>query len=37
MLHVEYDRKGSVGKIKPGHDPLGAWRQNELMYGKPPV
>jgi hypothetical protein len=39
MLHKEYDRKGSVIKKKKnsGHDPQGAWRQDELIGGKPPV
>jgi hypothetical protein len=30
------DRKGSVEKIC-GREPRGAWRQNELIGGKPPV
>jgi hypothetical protein len=36
MLHKDYNRKGSVAKIS-GHDPQGAWRQDELIGGKPPV
>jgi hypothetical protein len=35
-LHKEYDRKDSVEKIS-GHDPRGAWRQDELIGGKWPV
>jgi hypothetical protein len=38
MLHKDYDRKGSVGnKEICGRDPQGAWRQDELNGGKPPV
>jgi hypothetical protein len=38
MLHKDYDRKGSVAKIKnSGHEPQEAWRQDELIGGKPPV
>jgi hypothetical protein len=36
MLHKDYDRKGSVEKIF-GRDSEGAWRQDELISGKPPV
>jgi hypothetical protein len=36
MLHKGYYRKGSVEKIS-GRDPQGAWRQDELFGGKPPV
>jgi hypothetical protein len=36
MLHKDYDLKGSVEKIC-GRAPQGAWRQDELMGGKPPV
>jgi hypothetical protein len=36
MLRKEYDREGSVEKIS-GRDPQGAWRQNELIGGEPPV
>jgi hypothetical protein len=32
----EYDRKGSVEKIS-GRGPQGAWCQDELIGGKPPV
>jgi hypothetical protein len=38
MLHTDYNRKGSVAKKKKsGRDPQGAWRQDELIGGKPPV
>jgi hypothetical protein len=37
MLHKGYDRKGSVEKEIAGHDPQGAWPQDELIGGKPPV
>jgi hypothetical protein len=36
MLHKYYDRKCSVKKII-GRDPQGAYRQDELIGGKPPV
>jgi hypothetical protein len=36
ILHKDYDRKGSVEKISGGK-PLEAWRQDELIGGKPPV
>jgi hypothetical protein len=36
MLHKDYDRKGSVGKIS-GRESQRAWRQYELVGGKPPV
>jgi hypothetical protein len=36
MLNKDYDRKISVGKIS-GRDFQGAWRQDELISGKPPV
>jgi hypothetical protein len=36
MLHKDYDCKGSVAKIS-GRDPLDAWRQDELIGGKPLV
>jgi hypothetical protein len=35
MLHKDYDRKGSVAKKISGRDPQGAWRQDELIGGKP--
>jgi hypothetical protein len=34
MLHKDYDRKGSFEKIFD-RDPPGAWRQDELIRGKP--
>jgi hypothetical protein len=38
MLHKDYYRKGSAEKGKiSGHDPQEAWRQDELINGKPPV
>jgi hypothetical protein len=38
MLHKDYGRKGSVAKEKlSGRDPQGAWSQDELIGGKPPV
>jgi hypothetical protein len=38
MLHKNYDRKGSVGEKKIcGREPQGAWRQDELIGGKPLV
>jgi hypothetical protein len=38
MLHKDYDRKGSVAKIKIcGRETQGAWRQDELIGGKQPV
>jgi hypothetical protein len=36
MLHKDYHRKGSVEK-NPGGESQGAWRQDELIVGKPPV
>jgi hypothetical protein len=36
MLHKEYYGKGSVEKIS-GRESQGAWCQDELMGGKPPV
>jgi hypothetical protein len=36
MLHKDYDCEGSVEKEISGRDPQGAWRQDELMGGKPP-
>jgi hypothetical protein len=40
MVHKDYDRKGSVAKKKKkktGREPQEAWRQEELIGGKPPV
>jgi hypothetical protein len=36
MLHRDYDHKGSVKKVA-GCESQGAWRQDELIGGKPPV
>jgi hypothetical protein len=39
MLHKNYDRKDSVAKRKKisGREPQGAWREDEVIGGKPPV
>jgi hypothetical protein len=37
MLHKDYDRKGSVAKNNSARESEGAWRQDELIGGKPPV
>jgi hypothetical protein len=37
MLHKDYNRKGSVDKKYSGNEPQEAWRQDELIGGKPPV
>jgi hypothetical protein len=38
MLHKDYDSKGSVAKkTKSLVMSQGAWRQDELIGGKPPV
>jgi hypothetical protein len=38
MLHKAYDRKGSVKKKKiSGRESQRAWRQDELIGGKPSV
>jgi hypothetical protein len=37
MLHKDYDRKGAVEQIISGREPQKAWRQDEVMGGKPPV
>jgi hypothetical protein len=37
MLHKDYYRKSTVGKKTSGLGPQGAWRQDELIGGKPPV
>jgi hypothetical protein len=38
MLHKDYDRMGSVAKRKLyDRGPQGAWLQDELIGGKPPV
>jgi hypothetical protein len=36
MLHKDYDRNGAV-KIICGRVPQGAWRQEEMISGTPPV
>jgi hypothetical protein len=37
MLHMDYTRKCSVEKKISGREPQGAYRQDELIGGKPPV
>jgi hypothetical protein len=37
MLHKNYDSNGSAKKKISGRGPQGAWRQDELIGGKPPV
>jgi hypothetical protein len=37
MLDKSYDRKVSVEKKIAGRESQGAWRQDELTGGKPPV
>jgi hypothetical protein len=37
MLHEDYDCKGSVERKITGHDPQGAWHQDELIGAEPPV
>jgi hypothetical protein len=37
MLHKEYYRKSSVGKKFSGRESEAAYRQDELIGGKPPV
>jgi hypothetical protein len=36
MLHKDFDRKGLVEKQNSGRESQGAWRQDELISGKPP-
>jgi hypothetical protein len=36
MLH-DYDHKGSVGKKISGFESQGAWHQDEIIGGKPPI
>jgi hypothetical protein len=36
-IHKGYDRKGSVKKKISGRESQGAYRQDELIGGKPPV
>jgi hypothetical protein len=35
-IHKDYYRKSSAEKVS-GHGSQGAWRQDELISGKPPV
>jgi hypothetical protein len=37
MSHKNYNRKGSDAKENSGRAHKGAWRQDELIGGKPPV
>jgi hypothetical protein len=37
MLHKNYDCQDSVAKKISGRKPQGAWRQDELIGGKPSV
>jgi hypothetical protein len=37
MLHKGYYRRSSVEKINSGRESQGAWRQDKLIGGKPPV
>jgi hypothetical protein len=37
MLHKDYYRRSSVEKKSSGRVSQGAWRQDELIGGKPPV
>jgi hypothetical protein len=37
MLHKDYNRKCSVEKNITGHESQGAYRQDEMIGGKPPV
>jgi hypothetical protein len=38
MLHTDNDRKGSAAKKKiSGREARGAWSQDELIGGKPPI
>jgi hypothetical protein len=36
LVRENYDHKGSVKEIS-GHEPRGAWRQEEVISCKPPV
>jgi hypothetical protein len=36
-VHKDYYRKGSVGSKNLGRGSQGAWRQDKLFGGKPPV
>jgi hypothetical protein len=37
MLHKDYYRKNSAGEKIFGRGSQGAWRQDKLIGGKPPV
>jgi hypothetical protein len=37
MLHKDYGRKFSIENKNSGRESQGAWRQHELIGGKPPV
>jgi hypothetical protein len=37
ILHKDYGCKGSVEKNIAGRESQGAWHQDELIGGKPPV
>jgi hypothetical protein len=37
LLHKDYYRRSSAEKKKSGRGSQGAWRQDELIGGKPPV
>jgi hypothetical protein len=37
MLYEDYNRNGSVEKKNTGRESQGAYRQDELIGGKPPV
>jgi hypothetical protein len=37
MLHKDYDPKGLVAKENSAHEPQEAWRQDEMIGGKPPA
>jgi hypothetical protein len=37
LLQKDYDRKVSVKRKIADHDSQGAWRQDELISGKPPA
>jgi hypothetical protein len=37
MLHKDYESKYSVEKENVGRESEGAWRQDELIGGKPPI
>jgi hypothetical protein len=37
MFFKNYDHKGELRKKKSGRAPQGAWHEDELIGGKPPV